>query len=141
MKKQLLHQQKKQQYQRETYKSHNSSGVNVHLNNEQVIISNIPTNNRFGALNEVSEDEMDHSPTQIKTSNHTKTTTKNEKLPPIIITQKFANLNTFHKEMEQIIKGEYHINYSPGEIKLSINQREDYNAAVDNLKSNTIHSL
>ncbi|KAK9873396.1 hypothetical protein WA026_022458 [Henosepilachna vigintioctopunctata] len=60
MKKQLLNQQKMQLYQRETYKSQNSSGVNVNLNNEQVI-SNIPTSNRFGALNEVSEEEMDHS--------------------------------------------------------------------------------
>ncbi|KAK9877753.1 hypothetical protein WA026_019433 [Henosepilachna vigintioctopunctata] len=81
---------------------------------------------------------MDYSPSQINTSNQTKTTTKNEKLPPIIITQKFANLNTFHKEMEKIIKGEYHIKYSPGEIKLCINQRENYNAAVDNSKSNSI---
>ncbi|KAK9880331.1 hypothetical protein WA026_010216 [Henosepilachna vigintioctopunctata] len=115
-------------------KNHNAPNPK---NNSTENLANVPTSNRFGALSDQSEEEMECTTSQ---RNPTAEPEKKNspRLPPIIITQKFSNLSLFHKEMKKILKGQYHVKYSPGEIKLFIKTQNDYNAALESLKVNKI---
>ncbi|KAK9892674.1 hypothetical protein WA026_021527 [Henosepilachna vigintioctopunctata] len=89
------------------------------------------------ALSDSSEEEMGCTDTQ---NNQTATPANKTtpRLPPIIITQTFSNLSFFHKEMKKLLKEQYHVKYSPGEIELFIRDLNYYNAAVESLKNKKI---
>ncbi|KAK9884708.1 hypothetical protein WA026_007553 [Henosepilachna vigintioctopunctata] len=94
--------QQRKQIQEQNIQKMMQSKTNTTMNakvNYTENIANIPTSNRFGALSDVSEEEMECTNTENKptAAPGNKTTPR---LPPIIITQKFSNLSLFHKEMK-----------------------------------------